>query len=198
MRVRVKICGIAAAESLDAVVEAGADAVGFVFAESPRSVSAETALALAARLPAWVTPVAVTRHPDAQFVTDVLPRLRFPCWQTDAEDLVGVTLPRGCRPLPVFREGSVGPDDLAGQFVYEGPASGAGQAVNWDLAATLARRGRMILAGGLDADNVAEAIRRVRPWAVDVSSGVESAPGRKDPARIAAFVRAVLAAENDR
>jgi phosphoribosylanthranilate isomerase len=84
---------------------------------------------------------------------------------------------------------------LPGEFLYEGRCSGSGETVEWGLAATLARRGRMILAGGLDAANVGEAIARVRPFGVDVSSAVESAPGKKDPRKIRAFINAARAAQ---
>ncbi len=80
-------------------------------------------------------------------------------------------------------------------FVYEGPVSGAGATVDWEAAARLARGGRMILAGGLDAGNVGDAISQARPWGVDVSSGVESAPGIKDREKIRQFINAVRAAE---
>ena len=83
---------------------------------------------------------------------------------------------------------------MTGAYVYEGAKSGRGQAVDWDKAAEIARHGRMILAGGLTPDNVAEAVRRVRPWGVDVSSAVESAPGEKDPGKIRTFIRAAKAA----
>ena len=119
--------------------------------------------------------------------------------QADFLSLAGLTAPR---PLPVFRETLSGPDEIAAQvdgdrFVYEGRHSGVGRAVDWDLAAAVAEMGQMTLAGGLDPDNVAEAIKIVRPFGVDVSSGVESSPGVKDPARIRAFVQAVREAEKD-
>ena len=96
----------------------------------------------------------------------------------------------------VFREGGAAvPRDADGTFVYEGPSSGAGETVNWDRAAALSKGRHMILAGGLDANNVARAIATVRPWGVDVSSGVESAPGEKDTGRIRNFISAARAAE---
>jgi phosphoribosylanthranilate isomerase len=83
---------------------------------------------------------------------------------------------------------------MPSQFVYEGRNSGKGETIDWNLAAQLARRGRMILAGGLDAGNVGAALARVRPFGVDVSSAVESAPGRKDPQKIKDFINAVRTA----
>lgn len=195
MRVRIKICGITSAGALDAAVDAGADAVGFVFARSPREIAPADARALADRLPPFVSAVAVTKRPGEGFVRDVLPSLGFPWWQTDLDDLARVPAPVGCRTLPVIREGGKMPATMPPAYVYEGPVSGAGVTVDWTAAARLARSGNMVLAGGLNPDNVAEAVRRVRPWAVDVSSGVESAPGVKDAARIRAFVDAVRAAD---
>ena len=80
-------------------------------------------------------------------------------------------------------------------FVYEGAASGVGETVDWDRAALVSGQGRMILAGGLGAENVAQAIRQARPWGVDVSSGIESQPGKKDLGKIREFISAVRAAE---
>jgi phosphoribosylanthranilate isomerase len=96
---------------------------------------------------------------------------------------------------PVIRQGTAAavPD---GAYLYEGASSGRGESVDWKLAAQVARRGRMLLAGGLGPENVAAAMAAVRPWGVDVSSGVESAPGVKDIDRIREFIGAVRAAEN--
>lgn len=196
MSVFVKICGLRDAATVDAAVAAGAGAVGFVFAASPREVSVEQAVAAAAGIPDNVSKVAVMRHPTPEawaavrdgFVPDVL--------QTDAEDFAGLDVPAGVAKWPVFREGGqVVPHDAKDTFVYEGPASGAGETVNWEQAAALAGNRRMILAGGLDHRNVRRAILTVRPWGVDVSSGVESAPGQKDVSRIREFIGAVRAAE---
>ena len=95
----------------------------------------------------------------------------------------------------MFREGGEAVADVAGTFVYEGPSSGAGETVNWEQAAALSAGRRMILAGGLDATNVARAVGTARPWGVDVSSGVESAPGKKDAGMIRKFISAARAAE---
>lgn len=195
MSLFVKICGLRDAATVAAAIEAGADAVGFVFAASPREVSVQQAAAAAAGVPANVRRVAVMRHPTATaweavchgFAPDVL--------QTDAEDFAGLDVPAGIEQWPVFREGGEPVADDAVTFVYEGPASGAGETVNWQQAAALSRRRQMILAGGLDAHNVARAIDTVRPWGVDVSSGVESAPGVKDTGRIREFISAARAAE---
>lgn len=189
-RIRIKICGISNADCLHAAVEAGADAIGFVMSPSPRQVAMARVIELMALLPARVASVIVTRHPPADFAGTVIARLQPDWWQSDREDLQDQTLPSGTRPLPVLREGEKH-SDWPARFVYEGPDSGRGQAVDWQQAASIAHHGEMILAGGLGPENVAAAIRLVQPWGVDVSSGVESAPGRKDPRKIAAFITAV-------
>ena len=198
MSVFVKICGLRDANSVAVAVAAGADAIGFVFAESVRRVSVEEAQQAAEAVPAGIQRVAVMRHPSHAEWGEVLDGFRPDVLQTDAGDFEGLDVPPEVSCWPVIREGAV----AAGQsipevFVYEGPVSGAGMTVNWDNAARMATRGRMILAGGLDADNVANAISQVRPWGVDVSSGVESAPGVKDFDRIRKFVGAVRAMENN-
>jgi phosphoribosylanthranilate isomerase len=117
--------------------------------------------------------------------------------QSDAADFAYLDIPPEIVCWPVVREGTAMTEqDVSNVFVYEGPSSGRGEPVDWQVAAGIARKGRMILAGGLDGDNVRAAIETVRPWGVDVSSGVESAPGVKDPDLIHAFVAAVRATEN--
>ena len=199
MRIHIKICGITDVAAAQAAVDAGADSIGFVLAPSTREISPTVASSIAARVPATVDIVAVFRdlprdnieHSLAGFDADVV--------QADHRSLSGV---EGRRLLPVFRETVGSLEEIAtyingDRFVYEGPHSGIGQPVDWDIAAEIALLGRMTLAGGLHQDNVGEAIRSVRPFGVDVSSGVESSPGMKDPSRIRAFVEAVRAAEED-
>lgn len=191
----VKICGLTDARSVNAAVNAGADAIGFVFYEkSPRNLSPESAAKLAAEVPSSVRRVAVMLHPEAALWREVSDALRPDVLQTDSDDFSYLEVAKTVEKWPVLREGSV-PENgaLPETFVYEGRRSGQGQAVNWKLAADIARRGRMILAGGLTIANVADAIRQVSPYGVDVSSAVESAPGQKDAAMIAAFVAAAKA-----
>jgi phosphoribosylanthranilate isomerase len=193
----VKVCGITSREAVDAAVEAGADALGFVFAAgSPREVTPEQAKALCAGLPLDVVRVAVMRHPHKEHWQRVLETFE-PNWlQTDAEDFKWITLPPSCTALRVYRDTNAPADsDLPDRLLYEGTHSGSGRVADWDEASGLARVAEVILAGGLTVDNVADAIRFVRPWGVDVSSGVESARGVKDPARIKAFVARVRAIE---
>jgi phosphoribosylanthranilate isomerase len=187
----VKICGVSDVATGLAAVEAGADAIGFVFADSPRQVSPRRALAISGELPAGILRVAVFRHPAPGEIDAVLEQLTPDLVQADYDTLGAV---HDIETLPVYRDGVDGvPDDA--RFLYEGPMSGLGQLVNLQRAAGIARLGEMILAGGLRPDNVGRAITAVRPFGVDVSSGVETSPGTKDPALIRSFVAAVRAAE---
>ena len=189
MSVFVKICGLTTPEGVAAAVKAGADAAGFVFSPSPREVTPAQARKLAAALPAGMQRVAVFRHPPPGWITRVLEEFPADWVQSDAADLPGVDL-GGAAALPVFRSGAPLPELLPELLLYEGPESGAGNVADWDAAAGLARRTRIVLAGGLHPGNLAAALHQVRPWGVDVLSGVESAPGSKDPALVAAFVAA--------
>jgi phosphoribosylanthranilate isomerase len=193
---RVKICGLRKADDVKAAVSAGADAVGFVFAESVRRVSPGEARKLTQYLPKRVRRVAVMRHPSQSEWQEVLDTFSPDVLQTDIDDFEALEVPDSVQRWPVIREGWSGiGGQLPGVFLYEGVRSGAGQAVDWQRAAEIAKRGSMILAGGLGVDNIATAIRTVQPHGVDVSSGVESRPGRKDPGLIRLFIRAARAAE---
>lgn len=193
MTLLVKICGVTSEEALEAAVAAGADAVGFVFhAPSPRNLLPGRAAALARRLPRGVTSVAVTLHPRQADVDRVLAEFRPDIWQSDAADFDSMRLPDGIECWRVLRcAEAVAPG--AGRVLFDAAESGAGRRADWPAAAALARHNALILGGGLDAESVGAAIATVRPAGVDVSSGVESAPGVKEPARIRAFIRAARA-----
>ena len=197
MSVRIKICGLTDADSVNAAVAAGVDAVGFVFFEkSPRNLSIGQAIVLAALVPDQIARVAVMLHPEAAFCDAVLAGLSPDIVQTDASDFAYLNVPGHIERWEVLRESAVDAQTrLPKRFVYEGDSSGQGDLVDWQNASCLSAQGEMILAGGLTPDNVADAIREVRPWAVDVSSGVESAPGEKDRQKIVEFVAAVRAAD---
>jgi phosphoribosylanthranilate isomerase len=197
MSVFVKICGLRDAGSVAAAVSAGANAVGFVFAESVRQVRPAEASAAAQNMPADVQRVAVMRHPSNDEWQSVLAGFAPDVLQTDAEDFDKLDVPDSVVRWPVIREGSAAASNpMPPVYIYEGAGSGVGQKVDWSRAAELARDGQMILAGGLAVDNVATAIRIVQPFGVDVSSAVESAPGHKDDELIRKFIGAVRAAEN--
>ncbi|NCF50460.1 N-(5'-phosphoribosyl)anthranilate isomerase [Gammaproteobacteria bacterium] len=194
----VKICGLRDTADVAAAVEAGANAVGFVFAESIRRVTPRQAQMAIRDVPGDVHRVAVMRHPTSEECRAVLEEFEADIVQTDVQDFSGLELPGHVARWPVLREGSADPGAaLPEVFVYEGTNSGAGQPVDWEQASGFALRGRMILAGGLRPDNVPAAVRAVRPWGVDVSSGVERQPGRKDHDLIRQFVSAVRAVERE-
>lgn len=195
MRILIKICGLTTPEAVAAVAGAGADAAGFVFADSVRRVTPARAGELAAGLPESVARVAVMRHPATAEVRAVQDRFVPTFLQTEHADFGRIEIRGPCRPLPVLRAGRRLPRRLPPLVLFEGPVSGSGETTDWTRAAALARRTRLILAGGLSPDNVGDAIEAVRPYGVDVSSGVESAPGIKDPVLIERFVAAVRAAE---
>jgi phosphoribosylanthranilate isomerase len=184
----VKICGLTDEAAVAAAVEAGADAIGFVFAASPRRVTPARAAELARAVPATVEVIAVCRHPQQSLVEEIAAVLHPARLQTDAADYARLTLPASLGRLPVLRSGSAIPDPLPARFLYEGVHSGTGTTADWDEAARLARHGGLLLAGGLRPANVVAALRAVRPAGVDVSSGVERAPGIKDPDLIREFV----------
>lgn len=194
MRLLVKICGLREERHVKDAVQAGAGALGFVFAESARRVTPEEARAIAGSVPSGVKRVAVMLHPANDEWLAVLNTFAPDALQTDAEDFAELDVPATVERWPVFREGGCSPA-TSGTYVYEGARSGRGEAVDWSTAADVARQGQMILAGGLGPDNVAHAIQIVRPFGIDVSSGVESSPGRKDSQLIREFINAAKAAE---
>lgn len=204
-RTRIKICGLTRPQDVRAAVDAGADAIGFVFyPPSPRAVSIAQAAELAALLPPFVTAVGLFVNADAAQIAAVraqvpLQLLQFHGDETEA-DCAGHGLPwiRAARMRPgvdLLEFASLHPRArgiLLDAFV-EG-YGGGGKTFDWALIPPHFPR-PLILSGGLDAGNVTEAVRRLRPWAVDVSSGVESARGIKDAAKIAAFVAGVRNAD---
>jgi phosphoribosylanthranilate isomerase len=205
MRTRIKICGITRTQDAVAAAEAGADAIGLVFyPPSPRFVSIERAIELRDVLPPFVQTVALFVNPERVAVDEVIARVRPSMLQFHGEETpgfcagFGVPWLKACRVRPevdlleYFRSYPGAAGWLADAFV-EG-YGGAGQSFDWSLVP--AQRDRpLVLSGGLTSENAGEAVRRVRPWAVDVSSGVESAKGIKDAAKIAAFIQEVRNAD---
>ncbi|MEZ5702390.1 MAG: phosphoribosylanthranilate isomerase [Burkholderiaceae bacterium] len=214
-RTRIKICGLTREGDVDAAVQAGADAVGFVlYPKSPRYISPDRAAELAARLPAFVTPVLlfVNASPEhiargVQCVPNAL--LQFHGDETPAECLAAGR--------PFIRAARIPTGSAAASFdllkyaqsfaraqailvdAHVDGYGGAGQTFDWNAfpwSHPLLNAGsRLVLSGGLDEANAIDGISRVRPWAVDVSSGVEAAKGIKDPAKLQRFVAAVRAAD---
>jgi len=205
VRIRIKICGITRVADAQAAAQAGADAVGLVFhPPSPRFLGLEQARELRNAVPPFVAAVALFVNPPAEQVRAVLERVRPAMLQFHGEETpdfcaqFGMPYIKACRVRP-------GVDLLEYLQPFSGAAGwlldshveeygGVGESFDWSLAP--ARRMRpLILSGGLTRENVREAVRHVRPWAVDVSSGVESAKGIKDAARIAAFIAEVSNAD---
>jgi phosphoribosylanthranilate isomerase len=193
----IKICGMNHPEAVAAALEAGADALGAVLAPSVRRVSAEYAADLLAPAVGVALRVMVTRHPDKVQLQHDLDVLRPDYWQSDLSDMESLQTPPDFRRLPVLRSGHDMPAMLPELLLFESPNSGSGETADWTEAATLTKSRRLVLAGGLRPDNVAAAVNLVRPWGVDVSSGVESAAGVKSPEKILQFVRAARAAAGE-
>ncbi len=195
MAIWVKICGLTTSGAVEAAVAAGADALGFVFAPSKRQVTPEQATQLARTVPRHIARFAVMLHPTQSQLDEMWSAFRPDVLQVDADDLETLRVPAGLTVMPVVRAVGRG---LARhpRILFEGPVSGVGTTSDWQTAADLARTTQLVLAGGLNATNVADAIAAVRPFGVDVSSSVEASPGVKDPTRIHEFVRRARAAAN--
>ena len=198
--VKVKICGITNGDDARHAADCGADALGFVFyAGSPRCVTPEQVREIVAGLPPFVIRVGLFVNEDPGRIRAIIGA----CCGLDVVQLHGDEPPEACVLPPCRVIKGVRPRhaaDLAALAAYPvaallvdaavpGQFGGTGQRADWDLAARLAARQRVILAGGLTPANVAAAVRQVRPYAVDVASGVESAPGRKNPDLVAQFIR---------
>jgi phosphoribosylanthranilate isomerase len=188
----VKICGMNDTRAVEAALAAGADAIGFVFARSLRQVTPEQAAELARPARGKALCVAVTQHPSSELLEAIFEVFKPDVLQTDGADFTRIAVPAPVLSWPVLRGA---PDAVATaalradqRVLFEGPKSGTGQVADWSAARALARRCELVLAGGLSPANVDQAIASVRPFGVDVSSGVEEAPGRKCPALIESFV----------
>ncbi len=206
MATAVKICGITRVEDALAAAHAGAHAIGLIFAaESPRRVSIAIARNIVAALPPFVTPVALFVDPRPEEVEQVLEEIGPRLLQFHGDEAPDFCVRFGVPYIKAARVGQ-GVDLLqcAGRHraakgllldaFVEGSRGGTGSTFDWSLIPAKLPL-PLILAGGLDPCNVGDAVRRVRPWAVDVSSGVEAAIGKKDAAKIAAFIRGVRDAD---
>jgi len=205
MSARVKICGITRVEDALAAVDAGADALGFMFfGASPRCITYEQAAEILRQVPPFVARVGVFVNPSANKVRAAIAETGIDTLQFHGEESPGFCRQFGLRVIKAFRvrdaESLTPLADfrseawLLDSFV-EGKQGGTGAVFNWDLAAQAVKQGgHVILAGGLAPENASDAVRQVRPYALDVSSGVELAPGRKDAAKIRAFIAAAKGA----
>ncbi len=195
--VRVKICGITSLEDASMAAAMGADALGFVFAPSPRQVSLDKAYEITQSLPPFIQTVGVFVDSDIEEVIFFRNHLRLDLVQLSGSETDGyiraletrvikaVHVKNGFKPGPNIHEAATILLDTA----KDGLKGGTGMAFDWDLAADVAVKRPIILAGGLTPENVATAVKKVQPYAVDVASGVEIEPGRKDHDKIRTFIQ---------
>jgi len=200
--VKIKICGITNRDDAQVAVAAGADALGFVmYRKSPRYVEPEVAKAIIAELPPFVLPVGVFVNEDAAAVRFLMDECGFVLAQLHGDETAAYCQQLGRPVLKAMRVKDRG--SFLALAEYQRRASvrgvlidafseqaygGTGHMVDWTLAEEVARSVPILLAGGLTPSNVAEAVRLVRPYGVDVSSGVEECPGKKDPEKVKAFI----------
>ena len=201
MSVKVKICGITNAEDAQAAVAAGADLLGFVFYDgSPRHVTVEQAAAIARIVPPFVVRVGLFVNAPEELVGEAMSACGLQLLQFHGDETPEYCRQFGAMSMKAFRVKDAEtirtlPDFPTDAWLLDafvpGQRGGTGHSFNWDLAIEAVKLGKPVfLAGGLTPENVAEAVRKVRPYGVDVSSGVESAPGKKDHAKVRAFIQA--------
>jgi phosphoribosylanthranilate isomerase len=199
MDLKVKICGITNLDDATAAVEAGADALGFMFYEqSPRNVQIECVAKIVQKLPLWVLKVGVFVNPDPELVMTALGNCGLNLLQFHGEESPDFCASFGVMSMKAFRIKDAEslqqiPNYKTDVYLLDshvaGKQGGTGEKFNWDLAVEAKKFGKPIfLAGGLTSKNVAQAVYEVRPYGVDVSSGVESSPGKKDHQKIWDFV----------
>jgi phosphoribosylanthranilate isomerase len=198
----VKICGITNEEDALLAVAMGADALGFIFAQgSKRQVQVPVVADIVKRLPPDVLTIGVFRNDLADRVVDVVSRCGLGGAQLHGLETAEVADSVVARVPFVIKAFAADDPSLAradryrvNSLLIDAPTPGSGETFDWSLVKSIPPRTRWILAGGLHAGNVAEAIRSTRPWGVDVASGVESSPGHKDPRLVREFIKAAKAA----
>ena len=197
----VKICGITSEEDALLAVAMGADAVGFTFAPSSRQIAASRAADIVKRLPPEILTVGVFRDEAPERVVDVVQGAGLAAAQLHGHESVEATRYVRDRVKVVIKAFPGGDPELRNVTDYaadivllDSVSPGSGRVFDWSLAEDAPSGLRLMLAGGLNPDNVAQAIAKVRPWGVDVASGVESSPGVKDPVAVRAFINAAKAA----
>ena len=202
MSVKVKICGITSVADGLAAAEAGADMIGLMLYEkSPRHVSLQTAAEIARALPPFVLRVGVFVNPTEELVLRAIADCGVTLLQFHGDEPPEFCTQFGMMSMKAFRIRDAGslaalPDYSTEAYLLDAYSAdalgGTGAKFNWELAIEAKKLGRpIVLAGGLTPENVAEAVRQVQPFGVDVSSGVESSPGKKDPAKVRAFIASV-------
>ena len=204
MPVRVKICGITNVADAVAAVDAGADALGFMFFEnSKRNITPKVAAEIIRELPPFVSKVGVFVNPNADFVRSAIETSGIDTLQFHGEEPPEFCAQFALKIIKAFRIRNIESLRECSSYLnhawlldsfVDAAYGGTGTAFNWDVAIEATRFSRMvILAGGLKVETVADAIRKVRPYGVDVSSGVESAPGKKDHSKVRDFIMAAKA-----
>ncbi len=191
----VKICGITNEDDALFAVAMGADAVGFVFAPSSRQIAAQQVYDITRRLPPEILTVGVFRDEVPSRVIDIVNRSGVRAVQLHGHETPADVAAVSAQVRWVIKAVAAGTTDArrANQFgtdlvLVDAAAPGSGKMFDWSLIDDIPEGPRLILAGGLDPDNVAAAVQRVAPWGVDVSSGVESSPGKKDARKVKAFI----------
>lgn len=196
----VKICGITTEDDALLAVAMGADAVGFVFAPSPRQIAVKRAYDITRRLPPEILTVGVFRDEHPSRVIDLVHEGGLKAAQLHGHESVDDVAAVAASVRFVIKAVVAGSSDArhadkfgTGLILLDAPSPGSGKVFDWSLAGDVAVGPKIILAGGLTPANVAGAVESVRPWGVDVSSGVESEPGRKDPRLVRSFIAAARA-----
>jgi len=197
----VKICGITNEDDALLAVAMGADAVGFVFAPSPRQIAAQQVYDITRRLPPEILTVGVFRDEHPKRVVEIVNRAGVKAAQLHGSENAEAVAEVARSVRWVIKAYPAGSPKVAAAatlatdlILLDAPSPGSGQLFDWTLAGEVPEGMRLILAGGLDPDNVADAVRAVEPWGVDVSSGVERAPGKKDALKVKRFIERAKAA----
>ena len=197
----VKICGVTSVDDALLAAGMGADAVGMIFAASRRRIAIAEARDIVRRLPPEVTPVGVFRNESPERVAETANSLGLRAVQLHGRESpedtrwVAARVPIVIRAFAATDPALLNADDYGPvQLLIDSETPGSGEVFDWAILEGAPRDRRFILAGGLDPDNVADAVRAVQPWGVDVATGVEASPGRKDPTKVRQFIAAARSA----
>ncbi len=199
--VKVKVCGTTRLKDALLAVECGVDAIGFIFyKKSPRAVTATTAKAICAKLPPFVNRVGVFVNETAEKINRIAERCGLDAVQLHGDESPALCKKINCRVIKVVRVKDAASLKAMSHYEVDGflldtykedQWGGTGKVFDWELATRAKKYGPVIIAGGLNPRNVKAAIKEVQPYGVDVSSGVEQSPGKKDPKKVKAFLKAV-------
>ena len=195
MKTLIKICGIKKLDDLECAIQNGADLIGFVFVKSsPRYIEPSSATNLLQSVSEKIKTVAVMQHATQNSLDSILDSFKPTYIQTDANDFLSLDLPSNIKKIRVYREqenfdlSSIDDESLA---LLEGPISGSGQMVNKEFLKKACKRKRLLIAGGLSPENIQSILKEVKPYGVDVSSGIESSRGNKSKEKIIQFNKIV-------